>query len=507
MTTRKTGFDAIVGNPPFLGGKRISTAQGDRYRDWLASAHEGVNSNADLVAHFFRRAFSLLVSGGTLGLVATNTISQGDTRRAGLRWICLHGGTIFAARRRYMWPGAAAVVVSVVHITRGPWRGTRQLDDRAVNEITAFLFHSGGSEDPCALAANARTSFIGCDLKSQGFLFDDADEEASPLAEMRALLQKNEGDSSLIHPYLGGEELNSSPTQEPHRFAVDLNHLREDELELHQPLVGFVRTRVTRDRARKSEDVANHPFWRYWRARPELRAASVNCTRVLANSQVSAHHAFAWQPTDRVFAHTLNVFTDERDGFFAVLQSRAHENWARFFGSSMKDDVRYTPSDCFETFPFPAGWEENAALASIGAEYHAFRAELMKRNGQGLTATYNRFHAPDEYDGEILKLRALHDAMDRAVLDAYGWRDLKPVCEFLLDWEEPEDDAGGAPRKKKKPWRWRWPDAMRDEVLARLLALNAERAKDEARRALLAGGSSKKAKGGGKKGAGSGELF
>ncbi len=66
----------------------------------------------------------------------------------------------------------------------------------------------------------------------------------------------------------------------------------------------------------------------------------------------------------------------------------------------------------------------------------------MKRNGQGLTATYNRFHAPDEYDGEILKLRALHDAMDRAVLDAYGWSDLKPACEFLLDWEEPEDDEG-----------------------------------------------------------------
>ena len=104
----------------------------------------------------------------------------------------------------------------------------------------------------------------------------------------------------------------------------------------------------------------------------------------------------------------------------------------------------------------------------------------MVRNNEGLTKTYNRFHDPDERSPDILKLRELHAAMDRAVLDAYGWTDLKPTCEFLLDYEEDEDeDEAGGGRRRKKPWRYRWPDDFRDEVLARLLELNRQRAEEE----------------------------
>jgi hypothetical protein len=112
----------------------------------------------------------------------------------------------------------------------------------------------------------------------------------------------------------------------------------------------------------------------------------------------------------------------------------------------------------------------------------------MVRHNEGLTTTYNRFHDPDELDRPTsARLRELHAAMDRAVLDAYGWTDLRPTCEFLLDYEEPEPDDDSAPaRRRKKPWRYRWPDDTRDEVLARLLELNATRAKQEAATALLA---------------------
>ena len=116
----------------------------------------------------------------------------------------------------------------------------------------------------------------------------------------------------------------------------------------------------------------------------------------------------------------------------------------------------------------------------------------MVRNDEGLTKTYNRFHDPDERDPDILKLRELHDAMDRAVLDAYGWTDIQPTCEFLLDYEdEDEDDDGGKhASRRKKPWRYRWPDDVRDEVLARLLALNAEaRTGGSARRRWVGHGS------------------
>ena len=101
----------------------------------------------------------------------------------------------------------------------------------------------------------------------------------------------------------------------------------------------------------------------------------------------------------------------------------------------------------------------------------------MVRRAEGLTKTYNRFHDPDEADADIVMLRDLHAAMDRAVLDAYGWTDIQPTCEFILDYEEEQDDEPGKASKKKKPWRYRWPDEIRDEVLGRLLALNSDRAK------------------------------
>jgi hypothetical protein len=161
-----------------------------------------------------------------------------------------------------------------------------------------------------------------------------------------------------------------------------------------------------------------------------------------------------------------------------VLQSRVHEVWARTFGSSMKDDLRYTISDCFETFPFPERLAQ-PVLQKAGRDYFDYRATLMVRNNQGLTKTYNRVHDPEERDPDIAKLRDLHAAMDRAVLDAYGWTDIQPTCEFILDYEDEEDDEPGKASKKKKPWRYRWPDEIRDEVLGRLLELNAQRAREE----------------------------
>ena len=143
----------------------------------------------------------------------------------------------------------------------------------------------------------------------------------------------------------------------------------------------------------------------------------------------------------------------------------------------MKDDLRYTPSDCFETFPFPRAWETCADLEAVGRICYEFRADLMVGRGEGLTRTYNRFHDPNENTPEVVTLRRLHAAMDRAVLDAYGWRDIATDCEFLLDHAVDEDERGS----RKKPYRCRWPDAVRDEVLVRLLELNAERAAEEAR--------------------------
>ena len=111
-------------------------------------------------------------------------------------------------------------------------------------------------------------------------------------------------------------------------------------------------------------------------------------------------------------------------------------------------------------------------LAAPGAGDTIMRVE-------GLTKTYNRFHDPSETMPQIKELRERHAAIDRAVLDAYGWIDLKPTCEFLLDYEEVNGDDESSGSTRKKPWRYRWPDEFRDEVLARLLELNKQRAEEE----------------------------
>lgn len=234
------------------------------------------------------------------------------------------------------------------------------------------------------------------------------------------------------------------------------------------------------DRSSDKRESYRVKWWQFAEKRPSLRAAKTALDSVyVQNCGATPHLAIARQPSERVFSHTLAVFALEEQEAFTVLQSRAHETWARFFGSSMKDDLRYTPSDCFQTFPFPPDIEGESDLERAGRDYETFRADVMIRHGEGLTTTYNRFHDPEETDADILRLRELHEAMDRAVLDAYGWTDVPTGCEFLLDYEIEDDEAGG--RRRKKPWRYRWPDVVRDDVLARLLELNAERAAAEQR--------------------------
>ena len=503
------GFDAIVGNPPFAGKNTVAAANVPRYPDWLKQVHEESHGNADLVAHFFRRAFDRVRENGTFGLIATNTIAQGDTRSTGLRWICEHGGDIYHARRRVKWPGLAAVVVSVLHLHKGPFTGAKRLDDEVTDTITAFLFHRGGHEDPARLKANTGKSFVGSYVLGMGFTFDDTDKKgvASPLAEMRRLIEQDPRNQEAIFPYIGGEEVNTSPSQAHHRFVInfrdyplsrvdlgerwevaDLDQhrewLRQGIVPLDYPapvaedwpdLMAIVEERVKPERMKVNRKVRRDRWWQFGDRQPALYGAIAGLDRVLVISQTSKTMAFMFLSSRTVYSHKLIVFPYEDFVAFSSLQARPHEIWTRFLGSTMKDDAVYTPSDCFETFPFPNGWETNPDLECAGKAYYEFRASLMVHNDIGLTKTYNRFHDPDEDDLDIAKLRELHAAMDRAVLDAYGWNDIPTDCEFLLDYEIDEEEWG----ERKKPYRYRWPDDVRDEVLARLLELNAQRPKRE----------------------------
>lgn len=501
------GFDAIVGNPPFLRGKGISTNYGDEYFAWLKETYPE-SGGADLVAFFFRRAFFLVRDNGTFGLIATNTIAQGDTRSTGLRFICNNGGTIYNAQKRLRWPGLAAVVISVANIFKGKYEGIKTLDDHKVELITAFLFHAGGNDDPEALLQNKSKGFIGSLVLGMGFTFDDENPDATPISEMIELIEKNPKNKELIFPFIGGEEVNNSPTHDFRRHIINFGEMSEDEAVQWPDLYQIVQEKVWPERKDKPGSYSRD-WWLYARRNKAGNAAMSTLKRVLVTScAASAHYSVSFQPSGRVFSHALAIFALEDDSGFCILQSRSHELWARFFGSSMKDDLRYTPSTCFETFPFPTNWETDPTLEAIGKTYYDYRADLMVRNNQGLTDTYNRFHDPTETHADILHLRHLHDQMDRAVLAAYGWADIDTTCGFALDYldTDPDDlpaEAGDrvasgdlffataaeaaafgaliSTGKRKLPWRYKWPEATHDEVLARLLDLNQQRHQEEVR--------------------------
>ena len=481
---KNAGFNAIVGNPPFMGGTIISTQYGMTYFEWLKREYPPAGHLCDLVAHFFRRSFQLLADGGCFGLIATNTIAQGDTREGGLSKIAAEGGCIYSATRRYRWPGMAAVVVSQVHVSRRRCVTPVVLDGTRRDRISAYLFPGKLDDSPARLASSPFFS-AGSKIYGQGFLFDDCDAKATPLATMHDVLRRHPESQTRIYPYIGGEEVNTNPSPSPARYAIYLSDVEiEEDLSAWPLLADIVRSKVKPERDILGSNPNNVPlkrrWWAYQAHRPELYRRIRNLDRVLVNSQVSAHFVFTFLPSNWIYAHTLNVYSLSTFGSLCAMQSRVHEVWARFFASSMKDDMRYTPSDCFETFPFPKGFETDAVLELNARDYYEFRTALMVRNNEGLTKTYNRFHDPNETSSDVLRLRELHAAMDRAVLDAYGWIGMKSACEFLLDYEEEGEDENGAASKKRKPWRYRWPDEFRDEVLARLLSLNRDLSEKEA---------------------------
>ena len=581
---QNSGFDAIIGNPPFLGGRSITTNYGQEYSAWLLYQHPESSGGADFVSHFFRRAFTIIRKQGTCGLIATNTIAQGDTRNSGLKFICNNRGTIYNAQKRMKWPGLAAVIISVINIIKGEYSQPKNLDGRIVNKITAFLFPKGGNDDPKRLIANANKSFQGSIVLGMGFTFDDTNPEATSIEEMHRLIEKDPRNAERIFPYIGGEEVNSSPAHNHHRYVINFGEMSEDETRKYPDLMEIIEEKVKPERLVQKDKGAKEKWWQFIRTRPELLKAIAKFDRVLVCSQTSKYFSFVFLPSNMVYSHKTVIFSFNNFRNFAVMQSQIHNVWTQFFGSSMKDDPVYTPSDCFETFPFPlipdpsptteAGSqkidispasileEENSqktnispspklgeepgervvevspssptllpvsekgagvelspspsmgeglgvreTLETIGKEYYEYRAQLMLRNNQGLTDTYNRFHNPEENHPDILKLRQLHTQMDLAVLKAYGWEDLDTTCGFALDYLDLDEDNDIPPEaqdriasgdyffptaeeamhfdslistgRRKLPWRYRWCETTHDEVLARLLDLNQSRYEEE----------------------------
>ncbi len=285
-----------------------------------------------------------------------------------------------------------------------------------------------------------------------------------------------------IFPYIGGEDLNTSPTQENSRYAISFGGMSLEEAARYPELLQIVSERVRpgREKLRRDNAAAQYRrkhWWRYAGQADDLYASLQGKTRCLAVAMVTKHLAVAFQPNARIFSNALVVFSLDNATHFVVLQSRPHDAWARFRSSSLENRLRYSASDCFETFPFPQPDPRTVIpeLEAIGENLYESRAAYMVDTNQGLTKTYNALKDPTNDEPRIVELRLLHEQMDRAVLDAYGWPDI-PVPPFCP--RTPEDKAAL--------------QSFEDEVIDRLYVLNAARAREEDRLGLRSKKGTKK---------------
>jgi hypothetical protein len=557
--TSQKGFDVVIGNPPFAGHSNLGSSFHPLYTEFLRDRYEGTSGKCDICAYFFRKSFDIIISSGTLNLLATNTIAQGDTRTSALEWICNNNGKIYSACRRMKWPGVASVVVSTIAIAKGSSASYFSLDGERVEKITSYLLDKGDNCDPKVLASNRGFTFQGSIILGKGFVVEDsekADAETPdtpiPSEYIAGLLRDNPSYIGIVKDYLGGEDLNSHPVHLSSRKVIDLGDLSEKEAsECYPEVMDLLRRKVMPSRMKSAaKSNTSHGkrckvWWQHYHQARELYESIRNLDQVFAIScRAVVNLSVARVSTNQIFDQSLVVFRDSSLSHFSVVSSRLHEIWLRCMCSSIGDIERYNPSDCYINFAFPRGigpgssvsenQEVRGRLDSVGNELLQSRASLLKGRAIGLTPLYNAFNDPGIFEKEIFSLRESHGCLDREVLKAYGWADVDNACGFGLDYLDIEDDIrlpddlqeridsgelffwnandaldfqgqleayGAISGRRKLPWRYRWPDAVRDDVLARLLALNAERYQEAVDQGLHGGG---RGRGGGGSSGGSG---
>jgi hypothetical protein len=453
------GFDVFLGNPPFMGGKKISTEFGDKFRNLLVTEFKPFPNTADLCAAFFRRAFVLLRSEGRIGLIATNTIGQGDTREAGLSEIVRQSGTVTFAARFIKWPGMASVEVNLTVVHRGPLQGLFLLDGEAVPTISSRLEPEAENEAG-ALAVNFSRCFIGDYTRGIGFVLEPVEAES--------LIRRNSNNAECLLPYLVGDDVNADIEQRPSRFVICFADWPLERAQRYPDLLSVLEQRVKPDREQSKDKLGRDVWWLFYRWRKDLREATQDLRRVLVRSRVSELHMLTFLPNNMVFSDATVIFAFDDYFHFALLQSNVHEAWVWKYASSLESRNRYTPTDCFETFAFPLA--PAAALRAeaerLGEAYHQHRRQTMLSRQLGLTKTYNLFHTPECGDADIAGLRELQATMDRAILACYGWTDIDPGHGFHAN------DRGHT--------RYTVSSVARREILRRLLDLNLEIATREA---------------------------
>lgn len=448
------GFDAIIGNPPFLGGQKITSALGKDYAAWLQRYDGGgTKGSADLAARFVLRAQKLLNSRGQLAFICTKTLVQGDTLEVGMAQAVQRGLTIRKGLTSHRWPASSASLEIVEFWASIPpvgADGERMLDDELVPLIGPDLQLVGRVSGPkYALTENDELAFQGSNVLGLGFILSH--EEAT------TLISHDPRNAEALAPYVIGKDINQRPNHSASRWIINFRDWSLERAETYPDLIDILRRKVKPERDKIPETRTREKWWLYTRARPELYAAIADMDHVLAISLVGSAVIPVRVPTGPVFAHKCAVFALNDFASLAILSSSIHFSWVVRYTSTLGLTVNYSPSDVFSTLPRP---QPTALLHELGERLDVERRELMLKRGWGLTTTYNHVHDPSDHDPQVVNLRTIHSMIDRAVLDAYGWSDLDPQIGH---------------HRTTIGTRWTFGPAARFEVLDWLLKENQRR--------------------------------
>ncbi|OPB96464.1 Eco57I restriction-modification methylase domain-containing protein [Elizabethkingia occulta] len=489
------GFDCVLGNPPFLGGQKLTGNYGANFLEYLKYTYKPIGA-VDLVTYFFRRIFEIIKINGFQSLISTNTISQGSAREGGLDVIASNDGVINHAIRSMKWPGQAAVEVSLISIHKGGWKNQFVLDGKSVERITSYLDDSEVIGKPMPLLSNKGKSFQGSIVLGKGFVLS--------IEEAEKLIEKDPRNKDVIFPYLNGDDLNNDPEQKPSRWVINFFDWDEAKAKTYPDCYEIIEKSVKPERQRwKIDNDGNEivgtyalrkplpqKWWIYGEKRPALYNAISELDQVMVINNHTRHHVLAFYSERIVYSHALTVIAIDSLSYYSIMTSQIMNEWAWHKGSTMgTSTLRYTSSQIFETFPFPTNITEieKDLLEGLGKNYLALQKNIMDSLNLGITKTYNLFHNKDlsyldlekqlnedkniciGIYNDILKLRDLQIDIDEAVLNLFEWSEIELNHGFYELEYLPENDRV----------RFSIHPTARKEILKRLLLLNLEQSKSD----------------------------
>ena len=453
---KRGGFSAVIGNPPYRGGSRITINSGVAYRDYIVKfLTGGFVGRVDLCVYFLRRCTQLLGEDGSVGLVLTNSVAQGHNRDAGLDHLLKSDFSLYGSIRDLPWPGAANVVVSLVWISRCRWNGDVLLNGRKVRCIDSSLMEGAKLRwESRALASNAKLCFRGIEIRGDGFILD-ADHAAR-------IIDFDPHSKEVIRPFLTGTELNSRWPRSQETYVISFGDRSDQEATKYSKCWDIVISKVKPERDKITKQIHEECFWKFWDKRTKNFDEVAAHKEYLVKARDSTEWAFAYVSKDYVVSSKIIIFKDDSLEFFGILQGCAHRVWCENGASTIGRAITYNPTLGLEHYPFP---DQTSAIRAAAQSYLLARSNAMSALGVGMNALYRLTHLDREHSDEVANFRREIRELDNAILAAYGWGDLDLEHGFHEVPYLPEGDRV----------RFTISETARIDLLSRLSELNRQR--------------------------------